>query len=305
MVEKEATTHVLVLCTDTRKQEDFKTLFGISGLSAEFAETKAEMFKKLGDQRTHVLLIAAGAESDEAIALCTTLKAPGSSFRDIPVVIVFDEDTPKEIALQSLHNGAYDYLIEPFNEIELLTKVAVLAKIKHAEDEFRQLAICDPLTGLFDRRYLYIRFAEEISRAKRYSRPISCLLFELQDLQKVNSEFGFEAGDFLLQLVGDSLASYKREIDVLSRLRGNEFVLVLYNTDRAGATILASRLEKRIANLKCKFDPAFQPGLKIGVVAADTSPDSVIHYQEMLDNAADALQDAKKSESDNIAIFGE
>ncbi len=305
MVDKEATTHVLVLCPDNAKQEDFKTLFGISGLTAEFATSQLDMQTKLGDKQAHVILISVNDDPDHALRLCTEMKAPGSAFRDIPLVIIFGEETPKEIALQSLHSGAYDYLIEPFNEIELLTKVTVLAKIKHAEDEFRQLAICDPLTGLYDRRYLNIRFAEEISRAKRYNRPIACLLFDLRGLTAVNENFGTEAGDFLLQLVGDSLSSYKREIDVLARLGGDEFILVLYNTDKEGATILAGRLVKRIANLECKFDLNYKPSVNIGLVAVETSPDSVVHYQELLDNANEALSAAKRQGPGNVAIFGE
>lgn len=305
MVEKEATTHVLVLCPDSGRQADFKALFGISGLTAEFASSEKDMLGKLGEKPAHVVLISAGEDPDKALLLCNTMKAPGSAFRDIPLVFIFEEGTPKEVALQSLHQGAYDYLLEPFNEIELLTKVTVLAKIKHAEDEFRELAIRDPLTGLFDRRYLYIRFAEEISRAKRYSRPIACLVFDLRGIKQVNDEYGTEAGDLLLQLVGDSLSSYKREIDVLARLGGDEFVLVLYNTDQDGATILAGRLVKRISNLKCKFDLAYKPGVNIGLVAVETSPDSVIHYQAMLDNAQEALGVAKRKGPGNIAVYGQ
>lgn len=303
MCKKKTTTHVLVLCADSAKQVDFETLFGISGLSAEYAISQEELQQKLTAKSAHVLLISVDEDPDITLAFCTKMKEAGSAFRDIPVVLIFPEGTPKEVALQSLHSGAYDYLVEPFNEIELLTKVAVLAKIKHAEDEFRQLAIRDPLTGLYDHRYLYIRFAEEISRAKRYRRPISCLLIDLQGFEAVNEKYGSEAGDLLLQMVGDSLTAYKREIDVLARLGGDQFVLVLYNTDREGAAILANRLQKRIANLKCKFDQAFRPGTYMGLVSTETNPDSVIHYQALLDNAAAALLDAKKRGAGSIVVF--
>ena len=159
--------NVIVLCERPEAKEQCRSIFGVSSLQADVVETEEALFSHLARENAEVILIACADPFEHTLNLVHRLRHPGSLYRDIPLVALFARKTPLEQALQCLQVGAYDYLIEPFSEIELLTKVSVLAKIKRAEDEFRELAIRDVLTGLYDRRYLFIRLDEEMSRARR------------------------------------------------------------------------------------------------------------------------------------------
>lgn len=295
--------NVLVFCEREPARASFEALFTLSGLRAVLVQSAEEFFAHLERESAEVILLAADDPQDRALDYVFQLRQPGSTYRDIPVVVVFPEDTPLEMTLHSLHQGAYDYLTEPFNEIELLTKVTVLAKIKRAEDEFRRLAIRDVLTGLYDRRYLFLRLDEELSRAKRYSKPISVIALDLDKFAAVNDKYGSEGGDLLLQLVADELSRRKRGIDVLARKENDEFVLVLYNTDLTGATVLANRLLDRLGQIECRFDPAYHAQASLGLAAVETSPELLLHGQELLDWAEQALAQAKREGGARIVAY--
>jgi two-component system, cell cycle response regulator len=303
--EPRASVNVLILCERECEHELFQSLFNLSGLKADLQRSAEEFFARLTLETPEVILVAANPPDETALEHVTKLRQPGSAYRDIPVVVIFPEGTPKEVTLSSLYQGAYDYLVEPFNEIELLTKITVLAKIKHAEDEFRRLAIRDVLTGLYDRRYLYLRLEEEMSRARRYSKPISCISIDIDGFSAVNDEYGMDAGNTLLQSVADELKLRKREIDVLARKENDEFVLVLYNTDLTGATILATRITDRLRQLELAFDPAYHINVSLGLCAMETSPEVPVHGQELLHQAELALKRAKSEGGGRIVIYGE
>jgi len=297
------TVNAIVICERPEAKEQCRSVFGISGLKTEIVESEEALFNHLARENVEVILIARADPVDHTLNLIHRLRHPGSLYRDIPLVVVFPPKTPLEQALQSLHVGAYDYLIEPFSEIELVTKITVLAKIKHAEDEFRELAIRDVLTGLYDRRYLFIRLDEEMSRARRYSKPIACLVLDMDGMRQVNEKYGADAGDALLTSVADKLRHYKREIDVLARKNADCFAMVLYNTDQPGAMVLSNRLLSKVRDLVPAFDPAFHPSMSIGLAVVETSPEAPLLGQELLERAEIALRFAKREGGGRVAVY--
>ncbi len=303
--EARTSVNVLILCERECEHELFQSLFNLSGLNTDLQRSAEGFYARLERETPEVILIAANPPDESALEHVSRLRQPGSAWRDIPVVVLFPAGTPKEVTLSSLYQGAYDYLVEPFNEIELLTKITVLAKIKHAEDEFRRLAIRDVLTGLYDRRYLNLRLEEEMSRARRYSKPIACISLDIDSFGAVNEEYGFDAGNALLQSVADELRLRKREIDVLARKENDEFVLVLYNTDLTGATILATRIADRLRQLEHAFDNSYHVNVSVGLSGMETSPELQVHGQELLHQAELALARAKTGGGGRIVIYGE
>ncbi len=277
----------------------------MSGLATRLASSAEEFFQQLESTRVDVVLLAADAEPKNTHDVLSTMRRVGSPHRDIPVLMVYSSGAPTELQLEGMHLGAYGYLVEPFDEIELLTKVTVLAKVKRAQDEFRKLAIRDKLTGLFDRRYLFMRFSEELSRAKRYSVPISCAVIDVDGFAKANQHYGTEAGDALLQMVADVLKKSKREIDVLARYGGDTFVLVLYNTDDSGAMVLLSRAQSELLSLSCPFDDDYHAHVSIGLTTLDAEPEITLHAQELLQRAQAAMVEAKSLGGNRIVVYSD
>jgi len=302
-MDSAVSTHVLVLCVGQQREELYQALLELSGLNTKITTTTADFHDQLTGHPVDVALLIADPNIALVHEVLNGLKSAGSEYRDLPVIVIYPRDTPVEVAVEGIHSGSYGYLIEPFNEIELLTKLVVLAKIKHVEDEFRQLAIKDRLTGLYDRRYLFIRFNEEMSRAKRYERPISCLAVDIDNFREVNERFGIDAGDVLLQLVADVLTSSKREIDVLARSTDDEFILALYNTDLTGAKVIGSRILACIRELTCPFDDNYRVTASMGIAAVEASRDLPMHSQELQRMAEVACFKAKESGRDQFIVY--
>jgi two-component system, cell cycle response regulator len=297
-------THLLVFCEEPCQVDRFQSLLGLTGLNTLISGTEAEFWKALAEHPADLILLCTTYPDPPAFNVCMKLKEPGSKYRDLPVVIIFPEETPPEITLQGLHLGAYDYLIEPFNEIALLTKITVLARIKRAEDEFRQLAITDIVTGLYDHRYLYLRANEELSRAKRYSRPLSVITLCVDHFEEIEKKFGPGASDTVLQVIADGLRELKRQIDVLARQDVNQFALVLYNTDETGALVVANRCLIKLRDLDYGLNH-YRPVISIGLVAVETTPDLQVHAQELQQQAAAAMRHGSQSGGNRIVLYTE
>ena len=104
----------------------------------------------------------------------------------------------------------------------------------------------DPLTGVFNRRYLDRRLNEEVATARRYGSPLSVLLLDLDNFKQINDEHGHQIGDQVLIAAGGIVASELRASDVLARYGGEEFLVIAPHTALLKAAELAERLRKRV-----------------------------------------------------------
>lgn len=123
----------------------------------------------------------------------------------------------------------------------------------------------DPLTGVFNRRYLDRRLSEEVASARRYGLPLSILLLDIDHFKQINDRRGHQAGDHVLATLGKLVAGELRESDILARYGGEEFLVIAPHTPLPGATEVAERLRKRIESHE--FSPPDGPG-GIGVTAS-------------------------------------
>lgn len=120
--------------------------------------------------------------------------------------------------------------------------------LQEAKTELQTQAHTDPLTGLYNRRFFMQRLAEEGERLRRHSNMLSCLLFDLDHFKKVNDTYGHDAGDAVLKMVSEMTNKATRITDVAARVGGEEFAMLLPETDAQGAVNLANRLRESIAN---------------------------------------------------------
>jgi len=112
---------------------------------------------------------------------------------------------------------------------------------RHYQDLLNE-AIRDGLTGLYNHKYFMLRLDEELQRAKRYSRPLSLLMIDIDYFKRYNDSYGHLAGDRVLADLGKILRRFSRKVDIVARYGGEEFAMLLPETRKAGAGILAERL---------------------------------------------------------------
>lgn len=165
----------------------------------------------------------------------------------------------------------------------------LLSYYESATAALAQLAHSDALTGLSNRRYFETRFGEEILRAQRMTRPLAVALLDVDDLKTVNDTFGHVAGDDLLRLVAIPMREQTRGIDVAARIGGDEFALLLPETDRAGAEALLDRIMQGVADQRIHDQ---LPRLSAGVAVYPADGTS---SRELLEHADGVLYQAKRA----------
>jgi diguanylate cyclase (GGDEF)-like protein len=147
-------------------------------------------------------------------------------------------------------------------------------QLRTMKRDLERLAHTDSLTGLYNRRFFMQRLDEEAERFNRHARALSVLVFDLDLFKRVNDEHGHEIGDKALQVVAGVMNDIRRVSDVAARIGGEEFALLLPETDRDGATRLAQRLRRAIAD-QFIADAEGQPftiTVSIGVATLTQSP---------------------------------
>jgi diguanylate cyclase (GGDEF)-like protein len=160
-------------------------------------------------------------------------------------------------------------------------------------------AVTDPLTGLWNRRYMADTLMREVARALRFGHPISLIILDVDDFKKINDKMGHLQGDIVLSAVSDVVREATRSIDVAARYGGDELALILVETGREGAGVLGERLAERMRETEVPVREGGTMGVTLSVGVA-TIPDSAEDLESLVDAADRALLRAKRAGKDQI-----
>ncbi len=167
------------------------------------------------------------------------------------------------------------------------------AALRRATQRLRQAAITDELTGLYNRRFFLNRWEWEYERAKRYQRPLACLMIDVNGFKQVNDRLGHHTGDLVLQHIARELKTILRQSDILARFGGDEFIVALPETSPEQADLVAGKLRQIAIPIPVPdASPKRLPplSLSVGMSRVEDDDDS---SQEILE-AADASLYADK-----------
>jgi diguanylate cyclase (GGDEF)-like protein len=193
-------------------------------------------------------------------SLLDELKSDPDAYTTAVVVIAGDE-LPVADAEDSLRRGALDLLIEPVIPAELVARVRAAARTKTLQEELvgqsRRLETMlheDPLTGLFNRRYVLTRLAGLISGARRHGRPLSVAMIDIDHFKLINDAYGHDAGDAALVATTMALRDRLRAEDELGRLGGEEFLALLPDAAPSAVGIVAESLRASVEAVRTRMD---------------------------------------------------
>jgi diguanylate cyclase (GGDEF)-like protein len=230
---------------------------------------------------------------------------PGTS--NVPFVfLTASQDLDRRIRL--LEGGAADLVVKPFHPGELVARLRLHLKVKRLQDELRvknetlaRLSTTDGLTGLRTRRYTNEVLSIEFLRARRYHSPLCVAMADLDHFKLVNDTHGHPTGDSVLRGVASLLLSQLRATDVAGRYGGEEFIVVLAQSELEGGRLLAERWRRAVAGatFEAPEGDAVSVQISIGLAAYD----SEMKTAEDLVAAADAaLYRAKEAGRNRIEM---
>lgn len=183
----------------------------------------------------------------------------------------------------------------------LLVSLTDITRHKRQRDQLLRLAIYDSLTGAVNRRRFMDCAAREIDRARRYQHPLAVLALDIDHFKVINDTHGHSVGDIVLKRMTEKVAATLRECDVLGRIGGEEFAVLLPDTTLEGATILAERVRRTVEGMDILVGPLHVP-VSVSVGVADGLG---LHHETFADGlkrADDALYRAKELGRNRIEI---
>lgn len=264
----------------------------------ERAEDLLEQFSRLAPDAIVMEIILPGMNG---VSVLDEIR-PKSVEEIIPVLMLSKREDPRT-KLLAFRKGACDYLTKPFEAEEVAARVRILIRMKILQELLRNYSILDPLTSLYNRRFVLIWLEREMERVKRYGLHLACLLLDLDGFEGVNNENGERFGDFILKEFGHVLKQNTRRADIVGRLQKDEFVVFLPGTSKEQAMILARRLRALLANKTFrqggkKLKVSFSAGI-VGCQAQEAPGPS-----EFLAQVEEALRKARAVGLGETAVLG-
>jgi two-component system, cell cycle response regulator len=219
----------------------------------------------------------------------------------IPVIFLTAQvDTAAKV--MAFDAGAVDYVTKPFQVAELRARVRAALRTKRYQDLLATRAQLDGVTGLWNRAYFDQRLAEEIAALQRYQRPFGLVMIDLDGFKELNDAHGHPFGDRVLHRVARVLNASLRSLDAPCRYGGDEFAILLSESNLAGALIVAERIRADVAALELEHRGMIvKLTASLGATATEVLPaDAELTRELLLETADEALYEAKRRGRDRV-----
>jgi diguanylate cyclase (GGDEF)-like protein len=269
-----------------------------------------ELLARIESERPVLVLVEPFSSAGGGLELIAAVKKKSwqdNEFR--PILALTARPDPGSRA-DALAAGADDAVSRPFDAQELRERVAALLRTKRLLDEamrhrseLEEAATHDTLTGLNNQRYLTTRLDEEFRRSQRYQEPLALLTIDLDGFEQVNGRFGRGAGDRLLAACAKAIAATCREVDIVTRAGGDEFVVVLPNTAFTGSVVAAERLWRAIRETSVDTGAGAAARCDVSVGACCYPGRDVASPTDLLRFAHAALARAKAEGRGRICLY--
>ncbi|NUB16149.1 PleD family two-component system response regulator [Azospirillum brasilense] len=259
----------------------------------------AALERALGDD-LDLVVISLTLMNEDGLRLCSQLRSHERT-RQVPILLMVEEGDLNRVA-KGLELGANDYISKPIDRNELLARARTQIRRKRYQERLRanyeqslSMALTDSLTGVFNRRYINAHLPRLLERAIDNHKPVAILLFDIDHFKVVNDSYGHIVGDEVLKEVSSRASRNLRTFDLVARLGGEEFVVILPDTDADAALTVAERLRTRIADtlFKVSADVGEIPvTVSIGVAVGGRLGDTA---EGLIRRADEALYEAKRA----------
>ncbi len=271
-----------------------------AGMVCHAIHTVEEIEPLLERERIHVILMNLNLAAEDGLRICANLKA-NEATRYVPVVVYADESDLGRIA-RALDIGANDYIFKPVDPHELQARLRTQVRHKRTYDRLRlsyeknmTMAVTDPLTGVYNRHYMEKNLPRLFDRSKTNKKPISIVMLDIDFFKKINDSCGHHVGDQVLQELVRRLNACMRFFDMIVRMGGEEFAIIMPETPYAAAINAGERLRAAVANTPFAINDMkseINVTMSVGVAGADDGQESA---EILLRKADAALYKAKET----------
>lgn len=277
-----------ILLVDDRASSSARIVAALGDLySVEIESRPQDALFRAAENNYELIIVSLNLAEFDALRLCSQLRSLERT-RALPILLLGDVDDRQRI-LRGLDLGVNDYVVRPIDRNELVARVRTQIRRKQYADSLRdnvqaamELAVVDSLTGLNNRRYLETHLANALDQAAHAGRPLSLMILDIDHFKAVNDTYGHDAGDEVLKIFAQRIKRVVRGADLVCRLGGEEFVVVMPDTPLAIAERVAERVRVAVQGERFPIDPAGRQRIdittSIGLAerGADANPDALM-----------------------------
>jgi two-component system cell cycle response regulator len=263
-------------------------------------KNSAEADAALIDHAYDLIFINLDLTSEDALQICSRRRTNAAT-RHIPILMLANPSDTQRVA-KGLDLGANDYLMQPFDTSELFARSRTQLRHKRNYDRLRlgfernmMAALVDPLTGCYNRRYLDGHWPRFLQHAETVMKPVSVQMLDIDHFKKVNDAHGHPAGDAVLKEVAQRILNGVRPSDLVVRMGGEEFAVVMPETEMPNAAKIADRLRQSVADRPIPLPGGDELRVTISIGVAATKPHEADKPNDVFTRADSALYEAKKN----------
>ncbi|HEY5561459.1 MAG TPA: diguanylate cyclase [Clostridiaceae bacterium] len=300
--------HNLQVLAEVVQKDEHEVIIAMNG---------KEALEAISMEKPDLILLDVMMPGLDGYEVCKRIKEK-EDFEEVPIIFLTAKTETEDI-VKGFESGAIDYIKKPFNPIELGARIKTHLDLKSSRDQLKKAyeiiklkndelkevmeklevaAVTDPLTGLNNRRFIIEKIVEEIVRFKRFNQVFSLIITDVDLFKNINDSHGHDYGDYVLNGISYIMKHSLREIDYISRWGGEEFLILLPETEVEGAKIIAERMRKRIFEKEFVFNNiSSKVTMTFGVASIDQKGD----MYETIKRCDEALYEGKAS-GRNIVI---
>jgi len=262
------------------------------------ADSSADLMEMAAHGDYDLVLVSLSLQEEDGLRLCSQLKSLEAT-RQTPILVIVEEGDTERL-VRALDMGVNDYLMRPVERNELLARCRSQLRRKRYQDQLKdnfqrslEMAVTDSLTGLYNRRYMSNHLATLVDEGAHGGKSLALMILDIDFFKAVNDTYGHAAGDNILKEFANRISTNVRGIDLACRLGGEEFVIVMPDTDADTAMTIAERLRTRIAERAFQTDTEqmIDVTVSIGLAVAHWPNDDA---EALLQRADQALYRAKR-----------
>jgi len=211
------------------------------------------------------------------------------------IIIGMSQFTGEKSITSLLMAGADDYIHKPFDAASLISRIKINVRSYQYKKRLELMAVTDGLTGLYNHRFIFERLEEETAKVARYGRPLSIIMLDIDNFKRVNDTFGHRAGDEVILSVAHAIMASLRKTDVAGRYGGEEFLVLLPETDLKAAHIVAEKIRNTVALLQFETKD-----LAVTISAGVAEAEKGESFEALINRADAKLYTAKRNGKNRV-----
>ncbi len=292
---------VLILEDNPLDARKISETLSAEGGTCEVSNSVNDAMSLLRSDTFELVVMNLRLKSDDALRFASLLRAQETT-RNTPILVIAEEEDTARLA-KGLDLGINDYLMRPIDRQELMARARTQIRRFRYQHRLRQnyersltMALTDSLTGLYNRRYLTAHLSGIINQAILRGRPLAVMMFDIDYFKSINDTHGHAAGDEVLIELSKRVLGNLRSVDTVARVGGEEFVVVMPDTELSLAGIIAERLRTGVCDIHFSIRGAdgkkgLVVSVSIGIAMFDPETDSA---DSIMRRADEALYEAKR-----------